>query len=432
MDPRFTEALQAVRALEEGGYESRLAGGCVRDRVLGLTPKDYDIATTAEPTVVQRLFSQRGQKIIPTGLDHGTVTLVGQSGQYEITTLRRDVCTDGRRAVVAFSKSFAEDAERRDFTVNAMYEDAHGQIHDYFRGLDHLKEKRLVFVGDASLRIREDYLRILRLFRFWARLGFQPDQDALAIIPSLAGGAGGLQMISQERITGELLQILATSDPHAALEAMSQLGVWALILPEAPLSPPSLKVIAAIRGESAGTDEKAIVRLAVIFAVAAVPDYAAVGRRLRLSTADVHKLRCFAASLERLQSGAFTSDVAACMDFVDFVDESAGVGSFQRIFCEALRAFLEFGSRRTDSFPEKEYRDFLGDLQQIVAVEAAKGSLRRQPMPLNGKYIIRELQLSPGPQMKLLLSELKARFRRGEWSSPAEGLKVAAKILAKK
>jgi len=414
----YREALGAIRVLEEGGFAAMLAGGCVRDRALGIIPKDYDIATSGEPAAVQRLFVSRGMKVIPTGVEHGTVTLVGVHGPYEMTTLRRDVSTDGRRAVVAFSKSFAEDAARRDFTINAMYEDAAGTIHDYFDGKAHLRERRLVFVGDPKQRIQEDFLRILRFFRFWARLGFSPDHGALVAIKELADG---LSHISQERITGELLQILSTPHPGAVLDAMEQTGVWTKVLPEAPLLPAIIKALDELGGaRSASAEELAMFRLAMILGDHPAAEVVQVGKRLRLATSDVHKLRGFAEALVLIQDEDGFQDVAACMRFVDLIEDTCGTDTFARIFAPAFRLYLSHVESRQSNLPVFE---------RILQVETVSGALRRTQMPLNGKSLMRSLAIQPGPELKLLLENLKERFRRGEWSTSAEGLDVASQII---
>ena len=169
----YQAACDAIALLEQAGGEARLAGGCVRDRLRGVTPKDYDIATTTLPHETARIFRAAGFKTVPTGIKHGTITLLSPAGGIEITTLRSDIETDGRHVTkIAFSKNFADDAARRDFTVNAMFEDRHGKIYDFFQGRADLEAKRLVFVGEAEQRIREDYLRVMRLFRFQAQLAF--------------------------------------------------------------------------------------------------------------------------------------------------------------------------------------------------------------------------------------------------------------------
>ena len=158
-----------------GTGNARYVGGAVRDTLLGITVKDIDIATPIEPREVMRRLKAAGIRVIPTGIDHGTVTALLDGGPVEITTLRRDVSTDGRRATVAFASEWQDDAARRDFTINALYADpVTAQVFDYFAGLDDLKAHRVRFIGDAAQRIREDHLRILRYFRFQARFGSQP------------------------------------------------------------------------------------------------------------------------------------------------------------------------------------------------------------------------------------------------------------------
>ena len=201
----YQEGVSILRQLKDEGFDSMFAGGAVRDRVMGIPPKDFDIATQASPDEVCTFFRQKGLKVVPTGIDHGTVTVVGKFGAYEITTLRQDINTDGRHAQVIFGQSFEEDAARRDFTMNAMFEDYDGNIHDYFLGRKHIQEKALHFVGDARTRIKEDFLRILRMYRFWARFDCTPSEETLEIVEELASG---LALVSQERITQELLGIL--------------------------------------------------------------------------------------------------------------------------------------------------------------------------------------------------------------------------------
>ncbi|RYZ53607.1 MAG: CCA tRNA nucleotidyltransferase, partial [Proteobacteria bacterium] len=205
MDQNYQIAQKVMTILEDAGQEARMAGGCVRDRLLKTKPKDYDIATVAVPDLICSIFEQKGIKTVPTGIDHGTITVVMGGQGIEVTSLRLDVATDGRRAVVSFGNSFEADSLRRDFTINALYEDRSGKVYDYHDGIKDLQAKVLRFVGEPRTRIKEDYLRILRLFRFWSRLGFEPQAEAL---PVIAEEARGLEQISQERKTSELLMIL--------------------------------------------------------------------------------------------------------------------------------------------------------------------------------------------------------------------------------
>lgn len=198
-----------MQTIENSGYHARIAGGAVRDFLSGIQPHDIDIATTALPNQVVDIFTKEKIEVIPTGLQHGTVTIVVDKIPFEITTLRIDKETDGRHAIVEFTDDWKLDASRRDFTINAMFMDRFGEIYDYFDGKRDLKQCHLQFVGNAEDRIREDYLRIMRYFRFLAKMKTvvydQTLRDNLAIIEKLGGG---LKNISGERIWSELTKIL--------------------------------------------------------------------------------------------------------------------------------------------------------------------------------------------------------------------------------
>jgi poly(A) polymerase len=218
-------------ALEAAGHRALFVGGCVRNALLGVPVADVDIATDARPETVTRLAEAAGLRVVPTGIEHGTVTVIAGGVAHEVTTFRRDVETDGRRAVVAFAQDVAEDAARRDFTMNALYADLRGDVLDPLGGLPDLVARRLRFVGDAHQRIREDYLRILRFFRFHAHYGDPGegmDAEALAASAELAEGVDGL---SRERIGSEIRKLLAARDPAPAVAAMAQAGVLARVLP---------------------------------------------------------------------------------------------------------------------------------------------------------------------------------------------------------
>lgn len=220
-------------ALEDAGFRALFVGGCVRNALLGEPVGDIDVATDAMPETVSDIAQKAGFKVIPTGIDHGTVTVVAQGEPHEITTFRRDVETDGRRAVVAFSSRIEEDAQRRDFTMNALYADRHGQVIDPLHGLPDLQARRVRFVGDAETRIREDYLRILRFFRFHAAYGDPEGGLDAEGFAACAAFSAGLETISKERITAELRKLLAARDPAPSVAAMTQSGVLARVVPGA-------------------------------------------------------------------------------------------------------------------------------------------------------------------------------------------------------
>ena len=202
---------QLFAATRAAGGEARAVGGAVRDWLMGMESADVDVASTLAPEQTIDIAAQNGWKAIPTGIEHGTVTLVLPSRVVEVTTLRRDVTTDGRRATVAFTEDWREDASRRDFTINAMSMDADGTVFDFFDGKNDITQNRVVFIGDAGQRITEDALRVLRFFRFLATHGKPPaDAEALA---SIAAQKSMVESLSGERIANEMRKLLAADAP---------------------------------------------------------------------------------------------------------------------------------------------------------------------------------------------------------------------------
>lgn len=277
-----------LAALTAAGGAARFVGGCVRDAALGRAAKDIDIATPLVPEEVQRRLVAAGLKAVPTGLKHGTITAVSAGRPFEITTLRRDVETFGRHATVAFTTDWREDAARRDFTINAMFADADGTLHDFFGGRDDLAAGRVRFVGDPETRILEDVLRLLRFYRFHAHYGRgAPDAAARA---ACRAHAAKLPTLSAERVAAELFRILAAPAPAAVLALMDEDGVLAHALPEAGDRPrlARLAEIEAALGDAVGGVDP-VRRLA-----AALPrgaDTGALARRLKLSNRDRDRLK---------------------------------------------------------------------------------------------------------------------------------------------
>lgn len=225
--------MDVLALLTQAGHQAYVVGGPVRNALLGVAVSDLDVATDAKPERVMALAEAAGLKAVPTGIAHGTVTVVISGIGVEVTTFRRDVATDGRRAVVAFSDTIEDDARRRDFTMNALYADASGIVLDPLGGLPDLRARRVRFIDDASQRIREDYLRILRFFRFFAWYGDQTeglDPDGLAACAALADG---IDTLSKERVGAEMLKLLGALDPVQAVAAMVQSGVLMRVLPGA-------------------------------------------------------------------------------------------------------------------------------------------------------------------------------------------------------
>ncbi len=216
--------------LERAGHQAWFVGGCVRNALIDAPVSDLDLSTDALPDMVMSLANDAGLKAIPTGIDHGTITVVADGVPVEVTTFRRDIATDGRRAVVAFADNMRDDALRRDFTMNALYCDMRGQVADPLGGLPDLIARRVVFIEDPATRIKEDYLRILRFFRFYAWYGDMDagiDADGLAACAMYADGIDGL---SSERVTAEMLKLLAAPDPAPAIASMGRSGVLMHIL----------------------------------------------------------------------------------------------------------------------------------------------------------------------------------------------------------
>ncbi|RZJ44224.1 MAG: CCA tRNA nucleotidyltransferase [Brevundimonas sp.] len=270
-----TRAVIAALEAAGGPDSARFVGGCVRNALIGREIDDIDIATTLKPEETERAIRAAGLKAVPTGIAHGTVTAVAGREPFEITTLRRDVSTDGRNATVAFTSDWAEDAARRDFRLNALYADGEGRVFDPTgHGVDDAAAGRIVFVGDPETRIREDYLRILRFFRFFAWYGRgQPDAEGLQACRDLAPG---MSRLSAERVSKELMKLLAAEEPRASMAAMAQTGVLQQVLPEAG----PLDLFNAIVPLSADP----VVRLMTLFAVDADAMRGAA-ERLRLPNA---------------------------------------------------------------------------------------------------------------------------------------------------
>jgi len=275
-----TRAVMGALAAAGGADCARFVGGCVRNAVLGAPIDDVDIATVLTPEAVVRALKAAGLKSVPTGMEHGTVTAISERQPFEITTLRRDVSTDGRRATVAFTDDWAEDAARRDFRLNALYADSDGVILDPTgAGYDDALAGRIVFVGEPEQRIEEDYLRILRFYRFFAWYGRgAPDAAAVAACAALAEG---VERLSAERVSKEVLKLLAAPDPRPAVRLMRDAGVLGRILP------PSNSV--TLFEAMVGVSPDPVLRLSALLP-ADVETVRASANRLRLSNAQKDRL----------------------------------------------------------------------------------------------------------------------------------------------
>ncbi len=272
-----------------GAGNARVVGGAVRDTLLGIAVSDLDIATPLDPQEVIQRLERAGIKVIPTGLAHGTITAVSSGTVVEVTTLRRDLTTDGRRATVAFTDDWKEDAARRDFTINALYADpATGEVFDYFDGLADLEVRHVRFIGDPLRRIAEDHLRILRFFRFLARFGDTPDTESL---DACTARANDLMALSRERIADELLKLVVAKDAERVIALMLERGIFRPVLPE--IASVERFARATVLESEAGLDPDPIRRLAALLPTDATIAES-VGARLKLS--NVQRKRLVAAT----------------------------------------------------------------------------------------------------------------------------------------
>ena len=287
-----TPGLSTLLALlDRDGEEARLVGGAVRNALLDLPVADIDIATTALPQIVIARAEASGLRAIPTGIDHGTVTILVDGRPFEVTTLREDIATDGRHAHVRFGRDFAHDAQRRDFTMNALYARADGTIVDDVGGLEDLAARRVRFIGDPMQRIREDYLRILRLFRFHAAYGGGAlDPEALHAAIALRDG---LDRLSRERVRAEMLKLLVAPRAAETLAIMRDEGFLDRILGG----------VAHVGAMGRIAEADALLRLGAL-ALETADDAERLKDRLRLSQAETQRLSHMAQGLDRFHSGA--------------------------------------------------------------------------------------------------------------------------------
>jgi len=382
-----------LSALNRDGEEARIVGGAVRNALLGERVADIDVATTCLPAETMRRARAAGFKAIPTGVEHGTVTVVIDGAPFEVTTLRRDVETDGRHAVVAFGRDFREDALRRDFTFNALGLDASGALHDYADGLTDLAARRVRFIGAASERIAEDYLRILRFFRFHARYGVgEPDQGALG---ACIAGRAGLDGLSRERVWAELRKLLVAPRAAATLSAMAGAGLLMPVIGGVP----HLSRFAAI-ADPLGDEVYPAFRLAAL-AVAVSEDALHLRERLRLSNAEFERIAGIAAALEALSGSAALPEVAMLRRLAHRIGADAVAGGLALL-----------GTAETSA-----------DIQGLTAEMA-----RTPPFLPTGKDVL-ALGISPGPKIGQVLDA--AREAWIEAGCPADRDEQMALIKAK-
>jgi len=375
--------------LGAGEGATRIVGGAVRDWLLEIEGNDIDLATRLLPEDVIYRLENAGIKAVPTGIAHGTITAVPEGRPIEITTLRRDVSTDGRRATIAYTDDWQQDAARRDFTINALYADPlTGEVHDYFGGLDDLEHRRVRFIGDAGQRIAEDHLRILRYFRFLARFGaLPPDPHAYE---ACTRNANSMMALSRERIADELLKLLALPDPAPVLELMIEGGIFKPILPEVTQSGlDHLRLLLLREQQAAITRPSNIVRLAAL-----LPDDAATGeyiaKRLKLSNKARKRI---VAALTPTPAHGSPQELAYHMGMESAADQIL------------LRAQLDISG--------------IGQLKDWTVPQ----------LPLSGRDII-ALGVEAGPDVARLLAMVSKQWAKTGFPSRTETEAIAAQLVS--
>ncbi len=413
------DALRLLEILEQAGYDARLVGGCVRDQLLGREPKDYDIASSATPEELLTLFKKRQIRTLVYGKEHGTITPIMASGPVEITTLREDVKTHGRHAEVAFHKDFKTDAARRDFTINAMSQDRRGHVFDYFEGKKHLREKRLVFVGEPVVRIQEDYLRILRFFRFQSRFGMRSNAQTLKAI---AGQVTGLTQVSHERITSEIYEIFKSPLLAPTLNEMAKTGVLSFVFPGFQLLKllerrQCLRLLENLACIPVACRSQA--RIAMLLAFSGLRRKCLTADKVSSLLSDLTEFKIRPSNKEQKLIMALLEALpllpkvkARRAEYLLFVDASdqATEGMFMPVVVPFLEVFYARSSLR------------LRKIHKIVEAETHFG-WRRKSLPIDGKGLMQGLQIAPGPLVGKVLETLRYAYLDGEWETADEALR---------
>lgn len=395
------ETGRVFAALKESGVETRAVGGAVRDTLLGWPVTEIDLATTALPERVMTLVRKAGLKAVPTGIEHGTVTVIAEGVPFEVTTLRRDVETFGRHATIAFTEDWEEDARRRDFTLNALYAGADGAVFDPLSGYADLMAGRVRFIGDAEARIKEDYLRILRFFRFNAYYGKGPlDPDGLKASVKLRAG---MKRLSAERVAAELRKLLVAPQATRAIEALFDCGLLPGLLGSVPRLERLNRLIAV--EDALGTAPDAMVRLAAL-GVFVAEDAERFAARLRLSNAEQAVLMLGAA------------DHAA----TGLPDEDAAKRALYRLGPSAFAAYTLIAWADSGEAPDDpRWRETFG----------LPARWQAPSFPLRGSDIIPLGDLE-GPEIGAMLRRLEADWVAGGFALSREELLARAAALSRK
>ncbi len=379
----------------------RFVGGCVRNALMGAAIGDIDLATTLEPQAVEAALKAHKIKYVPTGIAHGTVTAVIERKPFEITSLRKDVETDGRRAVVAFTQDWVEDAQRRDLTINALYADIDGTIYDPTgQGLDDLKVMKFRFVGDADMRVQEDYLRILRYFRFLAWYGGKTKVDASAL-KACRENRRGLKKLSVERIWSELKKILLAPDPSRAVHIMLTNEILEAVLPEASNVEGLSRMVALEQSESLTPDP--LLRLMAMSAREPL-QMALLCKRLKMSNKETQRLRGWADNATSLDPNADEREKLRAIYF-------AGKQIAMDRAC--IRAAGE-----EDTIIRSRWMNLVRLAREWTPPK----------FPLSGEDM-KAAGVESGPQMGKVLEALKALWVRSGFTADREKLLMALKLI---
>ncbi len=387
--------LQSVfRIFADAGHEIRVVGGAVRDALLGRNVVDVDLATTAKPEQVIELVEGGGLKTAPVGLSHGTVMVIAGNRTFEVTTLREDVETHGRHATVAFTDDWASDARRRDFTINALYASADGQLHDPLGGLKDIEDQKVRFIGDADARIKEDFLRILRFFRFNAEMG-QAEFDS-ASLQACGRQRAGMASLSADRVRGELFRLLMAPQAIPVIRTMSDHGHLVPILGGVTYAMRYERLVA--RDAVLSTEPNSLLRLGAL-ALGVEEDAVRLSRRLNLSNRDARRL------LKAAGFRVFNSDLT----------EAEAKSLLYRVGAEAYRdmCLLTAAERDCDPVPE------IFELPQRWPVPE---------FPLRGRDLV-TIGVEKGPRMSEILGILEVEWIEDGFRSDRSMLLKAAEKL---
>lgn len=401
-----SEALQSLFSLvEAAGGEMRVNGGAVRNALLGEDVVEVDLSTTLTPEKVRDVLGAGGVKVVATGIEHGTVTAVTHGEGYEITTLREDIETDGRRAVVRFGTDWRADAARRDFTMNALFCDRHGHLFDPLGGYDDLVARRVRFIGSAESRIAEDYLRILRFFRFFAWYGHgRPDAEGLK---ACARAKGRLSTLSAERIWHELKRLMGAPDPTRAVLWMRTSGVLAVSLPETgEWGVEALSHLVGIE-KALGDKPDALLRLMAILPPR-TERVQALATRLKLSKREAQRLTDWA-NVKRPADNSSNAELAKAL-----------YRSGEQPIVDALTI---------EAARERAYQGLTPRAARLMAMVSFARGWQRPIFPLSGAELM-QAGLDSGPRLGQLLKRLERDWVDSGFSTSKDQLVAEAKRLA--